>query len=353
MCRSTRKRWSRASSTKTFAMRSRMADPDKLDAIVVTNLCVPTASGVPCACCLTRLTGCVVGIDVPGFGIPTHAEAKDSWRAPCSNTPARKWKRAGPGAHRRTRQPPDACAGWRDVPGGSNDHRQDAGAHGHCRRLNCSLPGTASYAAQGGSRSTRSTSPPSAPLRQGAGIDGPCRAGTMDWLANTGDQRCSWDRQVRNIRGAIKAWRHDRRTPTNAGEGLIGGAPADRKRMAEVPRGRGLPRSRGCRSGERSRLLEAISLSRRLHLPCAAAGAGPSPITLHLIPARPCRWPGRRLPQAVNAAVWMAHMKAFERWFPMAGDQKGAKPAAAAPRDYQQCWISGRHPAAEMIDALV
>ena len=55
-----------------------MADPEKLDAIVVTNLCVPTASGVPLRLLPDEIDGVrVVGIDVPGFGIPTHAEAKD------------------------------------------------------------------------------------------------------------------------------------------------------------------------------------------------------------------------------------------------------------------------------------
>jgi chlorophyllide a reductase subunit Y len=55
-----------------------MADPAKLDAIVVTNLCVPTASGVPLRLLPPEIDGVrIVGIDVPGFGIPTHAEAKD------------------------------------------------------------------------------------------------------------------------------------------------------------------------------------------------------------------------------------------------------------------------------------
>ena len=55
-----------------------LADPAKLDAIVVTNLCVPTASGVPLRLLPREIDGVrVVGIDVPGFGIPTHAEAKD------------------------------------------------------------------------------------------------------------------------------------------------------------------------------------------------------------------------------------------------------------------------------------
>ncbi len=55
-----------------------LADPDKLDAIVVTNLCVPSASGVPLRLLPDQINGVrVIGIDVPGFGVPTHAEAKD------------------------------------------------------------------------------------------------------------------------------------------------------------------------------------------------------------------------------------------------------------------------------------
>lgn len=55
-----------------------LADPDQFDAVVVTNLCVPTASGVPLRLLPEEINGVrIVGIDVPGFGIPTHAEAKD------------------------------------------------------------------------------------------------------------------------------------------------------------------------------------------------------------------------------------------------------------------------------------
>lgn len=55
-----------------------IADPEKLDAVIVTNLCVPTASGVPLRLLPREIDGVrIVGIDVPGFGIPTHAEAKD------------------------------------------------------------------------------------------------------------------------------------------------------------------------------------------------------------------------------------------------------------------------------------
>ncbi|MDZ4361545.1 MAG: nitrogenase component 1, partial [Variovorax sp.] len=54
------------------------ADPAKLDAIVIINLCVPTASGVPLQILPKSINGVrIIGIDVPGFGVPTHAEAKD------------------------------------------------------------------------------------------------------------------------------------------------------------------------------------------------------------------------------------------------------------------------------------
>jgi chlorophyllide a reductase subunit Y len=55
-----------------------LADPEKYDTIVVTNLCVPTASGVPLRLLPKEINGVrIIGIDVPGFGVPTHAEAKD------------------------------------------------------------------------------------------------------------------------------------------------------------------------------------------------------------------------------------------------------------------------------------
>lgn len=56
----------------------KLADPALYDAIVVTNLCVPTASGVPLRLLPKEIDGVrIIGIDVPGFGVPTHAEAKD------------------------------------------------------------------------------------------------------------------------------------------------------------------------------------------------------------------------------------------------------------------------------------
>ncbi|MFD0938787.1 nitrogenase component 1, partial [Methylobacterium trifolii] len=54
------------------------ARPEDYDAVVVINLCVPTASGVPLRLLPKQIDGVrVIGIDVPGFGVPTHAEAKD------------------------------------------------------------------------------------------------------------------------------------------------------------------------------------------------------------------------------------------------------------------------------------
>lgn len=56
----------------------KVADPDRYDAVVITNLCVPTASGVPLRLLPKEINGVrIIGIDVPGFGVPTHAEAKD------------------------------------------------------------------------------------------------------------------------------------------------------------------------------------------------------------------------------------------------------------------------------------
>ncbi|MDZ4691546.1 chlorophyllide a reductase subunit Y [Terricaulis sp.] len=56
----------------------KLADPEHYDTIIITNLCVPTASGVPLQLLPKEINGVrIIGIDVPGFGIPTHAEAKD------------------------------------------------------------------------------------------------------------------------------------------------------------------------------------------------------------------------------------------------------------------------------------
>jgi 3,8-divinyl chlorophyllide a/chlorophyllide a reductase subunit Y len=60
------------------AAMEQLADPERYDTIVMTNLCIPTASGVPLDLLPKEINGVrIVGIDVPGFGVPTHAEAKD------------------------------------------------------------------------------------------------------------------------------------------------------------------------------------------------------------------------------------------------------------------------------------
>ena len=73
-----------------------ISDPEHYDAVVVTNLCVPTASGVPLRLLPDEINGVrIIGIDVPGFGIPTHAEAKDVLAGAMLNY-ARKEIKAGP-----------------------------------------------------------------------------------------------------------------------------------------------------------------------------------------------------------------------------------------------------------------
>src|SRR6201996_6407732 len=53
----------------------KLADPEQYDSIVVINLCVPTASGVPLQILPKEVNGVrVIGIDAPGLGVPTHAE---------------------------------------------------------------------------------------------------------------------------------------------------------------------------------------------------------------------------------------------------------------------------------------
>ncbi len=74
----------------------KLADPANYDAIIVTNLCVPSASGVPLQLLPKNIDGVrIICIDVPGFGVPTHAEAKDVL-AGAMLAYARKEAEAGP-----------------------------------------------------------------------------------------------------------------------------------------------------------------------------------------------------------------------------------------------------------------
>lgn len=80
-----------------------LADPALYDTVIVTNLCVPTASGVPLQLLPNEINGVrIIGIDVPGFGVPTHAEAKDVL-AGAMLAYARKEAEAGPVAAPRER----------------------------------------------------------------------------------------------------------------------------------------------------------------------------------------------------------------------------------------------------------
>ncbi len=79
------------------------AKPADYDTVVVINLCVPTASGVPLDRLPKAIDGVrVIGIDVPGFGVPTHAEAKDVLAGAMLRY-ARQEAEAGPVARPRTR----------------------------------------------------------------------------------------------------------------------------------------------------------------------------------------------------------------------------------------------------------
>ena len=82
-----------------------LADPDAVDAVVIINLCVPTASGVPLDLLPDEVNGVrLIGIDVPGFGVPTHAEAKDVLAA-AMLAYARREVMAGPVARPRSEAP--------------------------------------------------------------------------------------------------------------------------------------------------------------------------------------------------------------------------------------------------------
>ncbi len=94
------------------------AKPAELDCVVVINLCVPTASGVPLDRLPKQIDGVrVIGIDVPGFGVPTHAEAKDVLAGAMLKY-ARTEAEQGPVARPRTSQDkPTVCMIGEFFPG--------------------------------------------------------------------------------------------------------------------------------------------------------------------------------------------------------------------------------------------
>ena len=122
----------------------------------------PSASGVPLRALPKEINGVrIIGIDVPGFGVPTHAEAKDVLAGAMLNY-ARLEAANGPVQAPRRRQvrQADRHASGRDVPGRPGHHRPHAGADGPCRRSrSCRRANGASSMP----RSTAPRSPPSIP----------------------------------------------------------------------------------------------------------------------------------------------------------------------------------------------
>jgi 3,8-divinyl chlorophyllide a/chlorophyllide a reductase subunit Y len=111
------------------------ADPALYDAIVIINLCVPTASGVPLQLLPKEINGVrIIGIDVPGL---RRADARrGQGRAGRRDAALRPHRGRGrPGAAPRGGAPtsPRHAAG-RDVPGRPGGHRHDARAPGPGRR---------------------------------------------------------------------------------------------------------------------------------------------------------------------------------------------------------------------------
>ena len=105
-----------------------LADPANYDAVVIINLCVPTASGVPLRLLPKEINGVrIIGIDVPGFGVPTHAEAKDVLAGAMLRF-ARLEAEEGPvQAPRAPRaEKPSVSLLGRDVPRRSDADRRDA-----------------------------------------------------------------------------------------------------------------------------------------------------------------------------------------------------------------------------------
>ena len=78
----------------------KLADPALYDAVVIINLCVPTASGVPCNCCRARSTGCASSASTcRDSACPPTPRRRMCWPAPCSGTRAPRPSK-GPYRHR-------------------------------------------------------------------------------------------------------------------------------------------------------------------------------------------------------------------------------------------------------------
>ena len=125
----------------------KLADPDKYDAIVVINLCVPTASGVPLRLLPKEINGVrIIGIDVPGFGVPTHAEAKDVLAGAMLNFARHEAEQGPVQAPRAPRVgKADGDAARRNVPGRScpdRRHARSSRPRGRTRRADARMART-------------------------------------------------------------------------------------------------------------------------------------------------------------------------------------------------------------------
>ncbi len=95
-----------------------LADPDQYDTIVVTNLCVPTASGVPLQLLPREINVCASSASMCRFSACRRTRRpRTCSRARCSPMPARKPSRARSRPARRPQRAPDRDAPGRDVPG--------------------------------------------------------------------------------------------------------------------------------------------------------------------------------------------------------------------------------------------
>ena len=137
MCRSTRRRSSPASCSRTSAKRcSSSPIPTATTPSSSSISACPTASGVPLRLLPKEIDGVrIIGIDVPGFGVPTHAEAKDVLAGAMLNF-ARLEAEQGPVQAPRTprAREADGHAARRNVSGRPGADRRHARPDGLGRR---------------------------------------------------------------------------------------------------------------------------------------------------------------------------------------------------------------------------
>ena len=138
----------------------KLADPEHYDTVIVTNLCVPTASGVPLQLLPKEINGVrIIGIDVPGFGVPTHAEAKDVLAGAMLKY-ARGEAEQGPvTAPRERNRTAHNHLAWRDVSRRSRWRGHDARTAWTCGRARCTHEGMARALRRPGLRRRRGDPP--------------------------------------------------------------------------------------------------------------------------------------------------------------------------------------------------